>query len=101
MTGVKFVTVSELDKKATAFVSEVEKGKVKIAITKNGKPVALLEAIGGTVTGRKETVSTLKNQAARLIAELVKTGKQVIITRDTEPVALLQKITDTVFRVEK
>ncbi len=101
MTGVKFVTVSELDKKATAFVSEVEKGKVQIAITKNGKPVALLQAISGTVTGRKETVSTLKNQAARIISEIAKTGKGVIITRDTEPVAVIQKITDTVFSIEK
>ena len=101
MTGVKFVTVSELDKKATAIVAGVEKGKLKIAITKNGKPVAILQRAIGTETGRKETVSTLKHQSARIISELVKTGKRVIITRDTEPVALLQKITDTVFSVEK
>jgi antitoxin (DNA-binding transcriptional repressor) of toxin-antitoxin stability system len=101
MTGVKFATVSNLDRKATAFVAEVEKGQIKIAITKNGRPVALLERASGTEAGRKETVSALKNEAARIISELVKTGKRVIITRDTEPVALLQKITDTVFSIEK
>ncbi len=101
MTGVKFVTVSDLDRKATAFVVEVEKGKIKIAITKNGRPVALLEKVGDSVTGRKETVSTLKNAAARIITELVKTGKRVVITRDTEPVAVIQKIKDTIFSVEK
>lgn len=100
MTGVKFVTVSDLDRKATAIVAEVEKGKIKIAVTKNGRPVALLQKATGTGTGRKETVSTLKNHAARIITELEKTGKRVIITRDTEPVAMIQKITDTVFSIE-
>ena len=101
MTGVKFITVSDLDRKATSLIAEVETGKMKIAITKNGRPVALLQKANGTETGRKETVSTLKNHAARIITELVQTGKKVIITRDAEPVALLQKITDTVFSVEK
>ena len=91
MTGVKFITVSDLDRKATSIVAEVEKGKIKIAVTKNGRPVALLQKANGTETGRKETVSTLKNHAAWIISELVKTGKRIIITRDTEPVALLQK----------
>jgi prevent-host-death family protein len=101
MTGVKFVTVSEIDRKATAIVAEVEKGKVKIVVTKGGKPVAILQRVMGTETGRKETVSALKHESVRIIAELISTGKRVIITRDTEPVALLQKMTDSVFKIEK
>ena len=101
MTGVKFVTVSDLDRKATAIVSEVEKGNIKIAVTKNGRPVALLQKASGTETGRKETVSVLKHQAARIITELVESGKKIIVTRDAEPIAILQKITDTVFSIEK
>ena len=101
MTGVKFVTVSDLDRKATSIVADVEKGRIKVAVTKNGRPVALLEKPRGTATGREETVSTLKHEAARIITELIRTGKQVIITKDAEPVAVLQKISDTVFRVEK
>lgn len=101
MTGVKFITVSDLDRKATSFVAEVEKSKIKIAVTKNGRPVAILQKASGTESGRKETVSTLKNEAARIISDIVKTGRRVIITRDTEPVALLQKIKDTIFSVEK
>lgn len=101
MTGIKFVTVSDLDRKATSIVAEVESGKIKIAVTKNGRPVALLQKASGTETGQKETVSALKHEAARIISELAKTGKRIVITRDTEPVALLQKITDTVFSIEK
>ena len=101
MTGVKFITVSELSVRATAFVAEAEKGRVKIAITKKGKPIALLQAIGETVTGRKETVSNLKNHTVRIISELEKTGKQLVITRDAEPVVTLRKITDKVFSIEK
>ncbi len=37
MTGVEFVTASDLDRKATTLVAEVEKGKIKIAVTKNGR----------------------------------------------------------------
>ncbi len=101
MTGVKFVTVSEIERKATQLVAEVEKGKLQIIITKHGKPVALLEPISGTVTGRKETVSSLKLQSTRIISELIKSGKRVVITRDAESVAILKKISDVVFRVEK
>lgn len=101
MAGVRFVTVSDIDRRATSIVAEVEKGNIKIAVTKSGRPVALLEKAHGAETGRKETVSTLKNHAAQVISDLIRTGKRVIITRDAEPVAVLQRITDTVFSIEK
>ncbi len=101
MTGVKFVTVSDIDRRATSIVTEVEHGNLKVAITKNGYPVALLQKSTGTETGRRETVSNLKNHAAQIISELVSTGKKIIITKDTEPVVVIQKISDTVFSIEE
>jgi prevent-host-death family protein len=101
MTGVKFITVSDLERKATSVVAEVEQGKIKIAVTRNGRPIALLQKASGKEAGRKETVSALKNETYRIIEELLKIGKKVIITRDDEPVAMIQKIKETVFSVEK
>lgn len=99
MAGVKFITMNMLDRKATGIVAEVENGKVQIAITQKGVPVALLQAVRGKVSGRMETVSNLKNHSSRIIAELVKTGEPIVITRDAEPVAILLRITENAFRV--
>ncbi len=46
MTPLKFKTVTELQKEATQIVAEVEKtGKLQVIITKNGKPVAILQRV--------------------------------------------------------
>ncbi len=46
MTPLKFKTVTELQKEATQIVAEVEKtGKLQVIITKNGKPVAVLQRV--------------------------------------------------------
>ncbi len=42
---VRFVTVTELKKLATAMVTEVEAKHSDIVITRNGKPVAILQRI--------------------------------------------------------
>ncbi len=100
MTGVRFITITELSKRATAIVSEAERTGKQIVITKKGKPVALLEKMCGSSKGIKETVTHLKNNAIALI-EAVEAGKRFIITRDSEPVAILQKITDEAFSIDK
>ena len=46
MAALKFKTVTELQKEATQIVAEVEKtGKLQVIITKNGKPVAVLQKV--------------------------------------------------------
>lgn len=45
MVGLKFVTVSELRLRATQIVSEVEKTGKQIIITKNGRPVCVLQRV--------------------------------------------------------
>ena len=46
MVNLKFKTVTELKQRASEFVSEVEGNPVKrIIITKNGKPVAVLQGV--------------------------------------------------------
>ncbi len=100
MSGVRFITITELSKRATAVVSEAERTGEQIVITKKGKPVALLEKTNRSTRGIKETVTNLKNNAIALI-EAVEAGNRFIITRDSEPVAILQKITDEAFSINK
>jgi len=46
MTPLKFKTVTELQKEAMQIVAEVEKtNKLQVIITKNGKPVAVLQRV--------------------------------------------------------
>ena len=42
---MKFVTVSELRLRATQIVSEIEKTREEVVVTKMGKPVVLLRAV--------------------------------------------------------
>jgi PHD/YefM family antitoxin component YafN of YafNO toxin-antitoxin module len=42
---MKFVTVSELRLRATQIVSEIEKTRKEVVVTKMGKPVVLLRAV--------------------------------------------------------
>ncbi len=45
MVNLKFRTVSQLKQQATQFVAEVERTGIKIIITKNGRPVAVLQRV--------------------------------------------------------
>ena len=45
MTPLKFKTVTELQKEATQIVTEVERTGKQIIITKNGKPVVVIQRI--------------------------------------------------------
>ncbi len=45
MTPLRFVTVTELKALATAIVTEVEKTKRAVVITRNGKPVCILQPV--------------------------------------------------------
>ena len=42
---MKFITVTELKLKATQVVSEIERSKEEVVVTKNGKPVVLIRLI--------------------------------------------------------
>lgn len=45
---MKFITVSELRLKATQIVKEIEEIKEDIVVTKNGKPIVLMQFIDNT-----------------------------------------------------
>ena len=53
---MKFVTVTELKQRATQVVSEIESTKEEVVITKNGKPVVLMQFITDEVFNLKEKV---------------------------------------------
>ena len=42
---MKFITVSELRLKATQVISEIDKTKDDVIVTKNGKPVVLMRPV--------------------------------------------------------
>jgi prevent-host-death family protein len=100
MTGVRFITITELCHKATAMVADAEKTRAQIVITKKGKPVALLTKVDKDSKGKSETVTKLKNNAIAMI-EAIEAGKSFIITRNEKPVAELSKIADSDFRIAK
>ncbi len=100
MSGVRFITVTELCKHATAVVTDAEKNSYQIVITKKGKPVALLAKVERNTIGKSESVTKFKNNAIAMI-EAVEAGKSFIITRDEEPVAKLSRITASDFRIAK
>ena len=45
MVNLKFVTVSELRQQATQIVAEVERTGKQVIITKNGKPVVVIQRV--------------------------------------------------------
>ncbi len=45
MVNLAFKTVTDLKQEASALVSQVENSEMKIIITKNGKPVAMLTRV--------------------------------------------------------
>jgi PHD/YefM family antitoxin component YafN of YafNO toxin-antitoxin module len=92
---VKFKTVTELSRTATAIVAEIERTGEQVIIIKRSKPVAILRRVTKNDKGRKETVSNLRNKALVIIADIEKAGKPLIITRDNEPIAYLQGIGKT------
>ena len=51
---MKFITVTELNQKATHIVSEIESTKEEVVITKNGKPVVLMRLVSNSDFGTKE-----------------------------------------------
>jgi len=42
---MKFITVSELRNKATQIVTEIERSREEVIVTKNGKPVVVMKFI--------------------------------------------------------
>jgi PHD/YefM family antitoxin component YafN of YafNO toxin-antitoxin module len=51
---MKFISVSELRNKATQIVTEIEKNREEVIVTKNGKPVVLMRFITDEVFSLKE-----------------------------------------------
>ena len=52
---MKFITVTELRKRATQIVTEIESTKEEVIITKNGKPIVLMRFITDEAFSLKET----------------------------------------------
>ncbi len=50
---MKFITVTELRQRATQIVSEIEASKEPVAVTKNGKPVVLMQFVTEEAFGLK------------------------------------------------
>ena len=46
---MKFITVSELKQRATQVVAEIEATGEEVVVTKNGKPVVLIQSIADGV----------------------------------------------------
>ena len=42
---MKFITVTELKHRATQIVAEIESSKEEVAVTKNGKPVVVIQVV--------------------------------------------------------
>ena len=51
---MKFITVSKLKNKATQVVTEIEKTREEVIVTKNGNPVVLMRFITDKVFSLKE-----------------------------------------------
>ena len=51
---MKFITVSVLKNKATQIVTEIEKSREEVIVTKNGKPVVLMRFISDEAFSLKE-----------------------------------------------
>ena len=51
---MKFITVSELKNKATQVVAEIESNKEEVIVTKNGKPVVLMQFVSDEAFSLKE-----------------------------------------------
>ena len=45
MTPLRFMTVTELQQKASQIVAEIEKTGKQVVITKNGRPVVVLQQV--------------------------------------------------------
>ena len=45
MTPLRFITVTELQQRATQIVAEVERTGKQVIITKNGKPVVVIQRV--------------------------------------------------------
>ena len=59
---VKFITVSKLKNKATQVVTEIEKNREEVIVTKNGKPVVLMRFITDEVFSLKEDEKELERK---------------------------------------
>jgi prevent-host-death family protein len=51
---MRFITVTELRQRATQIISEIESTKQEVVVTKNGKPVALIQSISNNAFALKE-----------------------------------------------
>ena len=51
---MKFITVTELNKRATHIVSEIESTKEEVIITKKGKPLILMTLVSNSDFSLKE-----------------------------------------------
>jgi prevent-host-death family protein len=51
---MKFITVTELKLKATQVVAEIERSREQVVVTKNGKPVVVIQLVSDSDFKLKE-----------------------------------------------
>ena len=66
---MKFITVSELKHKATQVVTEIESSKEEVVVTKNGKPVVVIQLVSD---------SDFKLIEKQKVKEVKKYGKRTV-----------------------
>lgn len=101
MTEVIFASISDFDKKASAFVKKAEKAKNLVVITRIGQPVGLMRKVTAKDKGRTEPMTNLLNHAHELVSSIVKSRRQIIITRNNEPIAILKRISSKAFGIKE
>lgn len=62
---MRFITVTELKQMATGIVSEIESTGKEVVVTKNGKPVVLMQLITDEVFTLKEGKKEVKRRGKR------------------------------------
>jgi len=62
---MKFITVSELRNRATQIVTEIEKNRAEVIVTKNGKPVVLMRFITDAVFSLKEDEQEMEKKKGK------------------------------------
>ena len=62
---MKFITVSELRNRATQIVTEIEKNRAEVIVTKSGKPVVLMRFITDEVFSLNEDEQEMEKKKGK------------------------------------
>lgn len=77
---MKFITVSKLKNKATQVVTEIEKTREEVIVTKNGTPVVLMRFITDEVFSLKEDEKGMERKKRKEKHQLKAAFKKRVIS---------------------